>query len=292
MRTKIQMSNHPRVLNPPAPADIAAIIALGGACADHDGFPPFNDQTLVDLQAGRAVIYVPPTGPINAAAVVVDGTVEACVLPDRRDEGMGSLLISAALSDLGAEATVWAHGDLPAAQHLAVLGRLVPVRKLLVMRRIPGPLAQVVLPSGYSLRAFDPARDERTWVDLNAEIFAQHPEQGGMTLEDLRARMRESWFHPADLVFAVQDGEPIGFCWTKTTVENGESVGEIYVLGVRSNAAGRGVGAALLIDGLNRMSDADRQELYVEGDNSAAIHLYEKYGFSTTSRDVQFAVRK
>ena len=67
------------------------------------------------------------------------------------------------------------------------------------LRRIPQ------LPQGFSVRSFEPGRDDETWVRLNAAAFARHPERGWLTVADLHERMAEPWFDPAGLLLVVEE---------------------------------------------------------------------------------------
>jgi mycothiol synthase len=135
---------------------------------------------------------------------------------------------------------------------------------------------------------FRPDHDDDAWVALNARVFASHPEQGKLTLDDLHARMTEPWFDAADFLVARKDGAIVGYNWLK--VETPDEPGEIYVLGVDPAVAGRGLGRALMIAGLRRLRarGCRTAALYVEADSEGAVHLYRSLGFTDHTIDVQY----
>ncbi|WP_418605783.1 mycothiol synthase [Georgenia sp. SUBG003] len=168
------------------------------------------------------------------------------------------------------------------------------VRELLQMAlELPGPSGGSAAgpgAAGPQVRTFRVGEDEAAWVRQNARAFADHPEQGRMTVEDLRAREREEWFD-ASLFWLVHsdDGtEVLASMWVK--VVPGEDSGEIYVLGVDPGAQGRGLGSALTVLALDEMSRRGlrRATLYVEGDNLAARRTYENKGFRRVATDAQY----
>jgi mycothiol synthase len=122
---------------------------------------------------------------------------------------------------------------------------------------------------------------------VNAAAFALHPEQGRWSAADLRAREREAWFDPAGFFLARRAGRVIGFHWTKI---HPDGAGEVYVLGIDPDAQGGGLGAALLTIGLDylRRRGCPRVLLYVDDSNTAAMGLYQRYGFTSADRDVQW----
>ena len=80
---------------------------------------------------------------------------------------------------------------------------------------------------------------DRAWVAVNAAAFASHPEQGRLTVADLRARMAQPWFDPAGLLMVVPsragEGPTVaGFHWTKVhdgpTDDPATRRGEVYAL--------------------------------------------------------------
>jgi mycothiol synthase len=79
----------------------------------------------------------------------------------------------------------------------------------------------------------------------------------------------------------------IGFHWTK---QHPGRLGEVYVLGVDPEAAGTGLGKALLAAGLEHLRERGNTEveLYTESDNQQALSLYFGYGFAVASRDVMY----
>lgn len=162
---------------------------------------------------------------------------------------------------------------------------------------------------GFRFRGFEPGRDEAVWLELNRAAFRHHPEQGKWTGADLEQREAEPWFDPAGLICAeAPDGRLAGFCWVKVDpvqaperrVPVGPGVaaagpvtsGEIYVMAVAPWAQGHGLGGRLLAAGLAYMRGRGltEAELYVDGDNAAALATYRRASFEESTRDTQYAL--
>lgn len=259
---------------------------------------------------GRLVGYAQVDAPGSE-----DAAAELVVDPTERRRGHGRALLDAAL-DAGA-AQVWAHGDLPAARALAASAGLEAARSLHLMGREldEDDATDPELPDGYTVRAFEPGRDDAEWVRLNAAAFADHPEQGRMTVADLRERMDQPWFDPAGFLLVERDGRLVAFHWTKvdptvpprlcgapseehadTPAQNRthtHKVGEVYVVGVDPAEQGRGLGRPLTALGLAHLARQGLCEvhLYVDGDNTAARRTYERLGFRDLAVDVQYRPR-
>lgn len=295
----------------PQEADLEAVAALAGAAEGADGDPPFSEQTLVDLRTEPERVRLAAatdagTGAAVAAAVVVrpreEGAaslLEAVVHPEARGEGLGRRLVETALEDHDGPLSAWSHGDHPAARRLAESLGFEPVRelhRLLRTRADSGEPGPVELPGGVIIRPFEVGSDDRELLRVNAAAFADHPEQGQMTLEDLRQRQAESWFDPAGLLLAVEEQDPeriLGFHWTKRHPATGSEParGEVYVVGVAPQQQGRHLGRALTIAGLRHLDEQGLAEilLYVDAENRAAFGLYESLGFRRWHVDVMFA---
>lgn len=287
------------------PATVREVRALAGAAEQHDGVEALGEQTLLNLNgpgddvvhvtarddAGRLVGYAQLDLTVTTAELVVD--------PPARRRGLGSTLLAAvrgAAAEAGAAAPrVWAHGNLPAARALAESAGLSVVRELWKM--------SLDLPAGtpggdsarpghavtpVRVRPFVVGQDEAAWLRVNARAFADHPEQGRITLADLRARQGEPWFDPAGFLLAESDGELLAYAWTK--IEPGSSEGELYVLGVDPDAQGRGLGRLLTALTLEHLAGRGlrRAVLYTEADNHAAVRTYTSAGFTVARSDVQY----
>ena len=48
--------------------------------------------------------------------------------------------------------------------------------------------------------------DEFPWLRVNAAAFAHHPEQGKLTLADLRERTGSGWFRPEGILHRLREG--------------------------------------------------------------------------------------
>lgn len=267
-----------------------AVRALLRRCAEADGVEPLNEEALLGLQRTDRVHLLLDDGAVGYATIA-DDTAQLMVDPARRRTGLGAGLAGAIPDGVRGW---WAFGDLPGARALAARLGLAPVRELL---RLGRPLADLpaprTLPDHARLRAFEPGRDEDSWLAVNARAFADHPEQGRMTHGDLAARMAEDWFDPTGLLLAVAHDDPdrvLGFHWTKIPPDD-PATGEVYVLGVDPDSAGGGLGGALLDAGLSQLAErgATAVDLYVEGDNTPALALYRRAGFAELTRDVMYA---
>ncbi|ALG86572.1 mycothiol acetyltransferase [Gordonia phthalatica] len=275
-----------------------------------DGVPPLAEQARLAIDAGSgADLHLRSEhGYANVIAARDGGAamVEAVVDPDHRGRGEGRALIDAALTAAqqvpGSEAPqVWAHGDLPAAAAVAEALGLERARELLQLRR---PVAQSLpdLPQrdDVVLRTYAGSADDAEILRVNNDAFSWHPEQGGWTLRDIAERTGSNWFDPAGLFLAFDADDPdtlLGFHWTKIhRFDTGAApLGEVYIVGVDSGSQGRGLGALLALAGLHYMAQLrvdgrtlDEVELYVEGDNTAALHTYSKLGFTRYTADIAY----
>ncbi len=258
-----------------------------------------------------------------ASAGTPDAVAELVADPAARRTGHGRALLDAALG-AGAR-SVWAHGDLAPAQALAAAAGLDRTRSLHLMGRPLGEAdaADPTLPEGYSVRAFEPGRDDEAWVALNAAAFASHPEQGRISVADLRERIDQPWFDPAGFLLVERDGRLVAFHWTKVEpgaahgsgrahgggtdgVRTGSGrahgggtdgvrtgSGEVYVVGVDPAEQGHGLGGPVTGLGIAHLARQGLAEvhLYVDGDNTAALRTYRRLGFEDLAVDAQYSVR-
>jgi mycothiol synthase len=211
---------------------------------------------------------------------------------------VAELLVDKAGASAGSDKLrVWAHGDHPGAARLADREGFTRARELLVLRAEATEWPEPVLRNGVRLRTFVPGQDEQAVIDVNSQAFDWHPEQGSLTVAELRAAEAEDWFDAGGLFLAENaEGRVVGFHWTKAHPARprrfgGGPVGEVYVVGVSPDAQGGGLGRALTLAGLRHLSGQGLRQfiLYVEGDNAPARAVYEGLGFRLHEVDVQYA---
>lgn len=272
----------------------AEVRRIARASTAHDGTATLNEQAVLQLKnrgLRDAELWIGGGG----FALRHSDVLDLAVHPSSRRQGVATALAVEAMP-AGRKVDAWSHGDHPGAARLAELFSIPRERELVIMRKsLVDPLPEVVAPSGVRVRTFEPG-DEQAFLDVNASAFSHHPEQGHMTIEDLRERMSESWFDPAGLFLAVPavpgPGDPplLGFHWTKEHRDEDPPYGEVYVVAVNPKAAGRGLGTMLTGVGVHHLRNVglDSVLLYVDGDNDPAITVYTRQGFEVERTEVQY----
>jgi mycothiol synthase len=282
-------------------ADQRQIRDVIAAATAHDGVAPVGDQVLRELSHDRTRHLVAEDGGtvvgyLNLVAATADSTAmaELVVHPTARRRRIGAALIRTGLTEGGAGARVWAHGDLEPARATAAALGLASARQLLQMRRSLADLPADPIPDGVRVTKYPGPDADEELLRVNNAAFAWHPEQGGWTEAEVAERRAEPWFDPAGLFLATDEesGKMLGFHWTKV---HGPQLGEVYVVAVDPTTQGRGIGALLTLVGLRHLADRLGAEstvmLYVEANNSAAVRTYRKLGFEVFGTDVAYTLR-
>ena len=284
-------------LDQPVDGQMAAVVKLLAAATAADGVEPLSEAAVLRLHhPGAGFVHLlahDDTGTLTGYGSLDDRaerrTAEFAVHPAHRRRGVGGALLAALLDRVRGPLWVWAHGEHPAALRLAQRAGLVRQRELFQLRRaLADPIAHRALPAGVALRAFVPGEDEAAVVAVNNRAFAWHPEQRRWDIGELVVREAQPWFDPKGLLLAVDPaGQLLGFHWTKV---HPHGLGEIYVLAVDPDAQGTGLGGALTVAGLAYLREQGVRQamLYVESDNTAALHTYHKLHFTHHHTDAEF----
>lgn len=281
-------------------ADIAAVSGLLEIAKQVDGHAPLGEHKWLDLISGGRdgfaglIAWAPghdhPVGyaqleltrassgsrPTWALEIVVD--------PRHRETtpDIAENLLYAALGVVRAEGGGNVHFLVPKPgpdqDRIATGAGLHRGRELRQLRR---PLPITDDGPHLEVRPFRAGTDEEAWLALNNRAFRDHQEQGGWSLEALRAREKQPWFDPQGLLLHERAGRLAGFCWTKIHRDADPPLGEIYVVAVDPAFQGEGLGRSLTVAGLDHLSSRGLQVamLYVDANNQAALRLYERLGF-------------
>ena len=288
------------------PSEINDVRALIDDVTHSDRVGPLSEHVLLHLPVGgdEGVVHLLVRDPagllvgyahLDTTDAVAGASAELAVRPLARRSGIASGLVKALLRDSDGRLRLWAHGEHPGAAALAARMGFSRSRMLWQMRRsLDEELPPAVFPPGVTLRTFRVGQDEVAWTALNARAFADHPDQGGWGVEEVRLRQREPWFDPAGFFLAQRAGALVGFHWTKVHGSAGHdhpAVGEVYVVGVDPAEQGHGLGPALTLVGLAYLRERGLPSamLYVDESNRAAIAVYERLGFRRYATDVCYS---
>ncbi len=294
--------------------EVLRVLALVDAVTDADGVRPLSEHVMLHLryggeEPGRNLLVTTGEELVGYAFLDTTDTVEGssaeiAMIPAYRQDGIASDLVRALLAETpDGRLRLWAHGREAAesslARSLAHSMGFARERVLWQMRRsLYAPLPAPQFPPDVVVRTFVVGQDEQAWITVNNRAFADHPDQGQWSLEDVRRREGEPWFDPAGFFLAERDGRLVGFHWTKVHGESAhrpgehghEPIGEVYVVGVDPDAQGQRLGPALTLAGLRYLRGRGLAQamLYVDESNTAAIAVYERLGFTRWDVDVSY----
>jgi mycothiol synthase len=278
--------------------DVDALRKLVEAASAADGHAALDDHAWLDLaQGGREGFaglvafeegHDHPVGYAQVSRGSASWALEFVVDPHHRVPGntIGEDLVSSAVQLIAAQGGghvhLWVNHPRATHDRIAAAVGLRPGRVLYQMRR-GLPLDDGVRQPGdhVETRPFRPGEDEDAWLALNNRAFDWHPEQGGWDLATIKQRESETWFDPQGFLLHFVDERLAGFCWTKVHPAATPPLGEIYVIAVDPDFAGRGLGRRLTVAGLDHLSSTGLRTgmLYVDATNRAAVKLYVDLGF-------------
>ena len=287
---------HLRDLPAPDHASLKALLERANAASDHPPLPepqqlavshlaeaPDGERIVLARQgtelAGLALLS-PARDGSTVVHLVVDPSVPAPAEQQRA-------LLRRAVQEAGTAAPIhlWVMQATAEDDERTAAAGFVPERDLLQMRvHLPLPADVVAATRPLATRSFVVGRDEEAWVDTNNRAFADHPEQGGWSVAQLRERMAADWVDLDDFLIADDPDGPglIGACWTKVHRDRTPVLGEIYVIDVDPRHHGQGWGRSLTVAGLTHLAGRGITVgmLYTDATNVAAVALYRSLGFT------------
>ena len=144
-------------------------------------------------------------------------------------------------------------------------------------------LPELELPTGYSVRPFEPG-DTELLTSVQNDAFTGSWGFCPNTEEQIEYRIHMPNTSKAGILFLLEGVRPAGYCWTvKVPSEKGVR-GMIGMVGVVPDYRGKRMSRHILQAGMKYLRSAGMPEicLEVDGNNEAAVRLYTSTGFKTT----------
>ncbi len=244
-----------------------------------------EEHLFVVETAGRIIGYLEVTAELKIGRVILDCLVH----PQHRRRGLATTLLAHAMhraSESGAEvAHVNILQDNPDAANLLSNLGFAPVRRFLELSLdlsgIDFPDTDPWSSSYCHLKRGEEEKLARIQNLAFTGTWGYNPN----TPEEIAYLI--SLADPQDVILICEDGEPVGYCWTRIEFAEGEGKGRIYMTGVDPRHRGKGMGKGVLLAGLRYLAGKKLKsvELTVDSENTVACALYRSLGFKlrTTS---------
>ncbi|WP_028590889.1 GNAT family N-acetyltransferase [Paenibacillus massiliensis] len=140
----------------------------------------------------------------------------------------------------------------------------------------------LTLPEGYSIRTFQPGRDEEAWCHIRNTAFAQLTgSTTPMTLQMLQNQMSQPAYLEGGMLLLLHEDTPVGIIRGADDEYEGEAAMNIGPLAILPAYQGKGLGRQLLRASLACANSLDYKKtvLCVNGENERAKALYVQEGF-------------
>jgi mycothiol synthase len=241
---------------PPEPRDLGAVIEVIAASELTD--TGVVDVTLEDVRSdwqrpsfdlANDAVVVTDRGRFVAYAEVFEGRAWVRVHPEARGRGIGAALLrwtETRARDLGSEKLGQTVSDSePAAAALLVSnGYAVRWHTWVFQKPLDEEVPEPMLPTGVTLRTFEPGRDDRAIYELIDTAFSDWTDRDpSMGFEDYaESYLRREDFDPTLTFLLEEDGRLIGV--SLCLIYGNE--GWVQQIAVERSYRGRGLGGALL----------------------------------------------
>ena len=256
---------------------------------EHPSFHPEIDLFVAE-HGGRIIGYAA----VFLEAAIKRAILECMIHPLHRKKGIATKLIGRAIRHAEAAESKVAQVNVPEinlpARNLASRLGFKFIRHFYELKldlnniRLPD-----FEPSGYIIRRLGHNEaDKLTHIQNHA--FADSWGFNPNTPEEIAYRINTSSCSPENIMMAYLKNYPIGYCWTRIMLEDnpaaGRMKGEIHMLGVDPAYRKKGIGRNVLLAGLADLKSKGVTivELTADGEEPAALGLYESVGFEVCSR--------
>jgi ribosomal protein S18 acetylase RimI-like enzyme len=150
-------------------------------------------------------------------------------------------------------------------------------------RELEEPMEPLDPPHDLEIRTLDTNTELEIWAQLQNDIFSDSPDYEKITVESLKAQIRNTSFDSDLLVIGEVNSRPVGLCsgWSISPRNQESKVLQVHGLGVLTEYRQQSYGQALLLEVLHRafLKDYRSTELVVRSTNLAAVSMYIKHGF-------------
>jgi ribosomal protein S18 acetylase RimI-like enzyme len=209
--------------------------------------------------------------------------LSGCIATEARHQGLASHLLGRILADLkGSTVKQISHPVKSlvseAAQFLLSQDFFIGHQELVMELPALSQPALTRLPAPFYLQTNPASLAISYFRQLYDDSFSGRPWYQPYLTDD---EVSQELAGPADLLFLMHDGQPVGFAWLRWPEID---KAQIEPIGLAVLFQGRGLGHALLSAVLDQafQQGARSVSLGVWLDNKAALHLYQKVGFQSS----------